>query len=364
MKSITVELSRGVYETLNLDDLVKHGCSLIEFLCFLSISDIEEYVQETYYKRKPQYNVGAMIQLGIAYYFYKGKGYMRIANSLTEYEIAMLKIKKAPSKSEIHDFIHYRLGENGFEEIMSRIVPALHHLANEKGYNRLSQDSAPLEASRHDKNAEFNVHYCCKMDKGHITMQGPVPLWCTHTNGQANDSPHYKPHAYKLASLGVSAEFENMDGQYDSFENYAICAQVLGAYPYITLPEDAVVNEEGKIRRIDHWCNKLWKEGGNPKDPIEEKLKFLFEHGRIEQVGAYYRNKNLIEGMPKEKKDLRKEQERIHSHIKDTVKFDIRNRMNSKKALHIKAAFVSYQLLVLTALQNDLNPNEFGFIDR
>lgn len=362
MKSTTVELTCGVYETLNLDDLVKECCSLLEFLYFLAISDIEEYVLKTYYKRNPQYNVGAMIRLGIAYYFYKGKGYVRIVKSLTDRDLALLKIKKIPSKSEVHHFVHYRVGEKRFQEIMNMIAPKLYRRAKDTGYNRLSQDSTPLEASRYDKYAEFNVHYNCKMDKGHITMQGPIPLWCTHTGGVANDSPYFKPHAYALAEHGVTSDIANMDGQYDSYENHAISVHVLGAHPYITLREDATVNDEGTVEQIDHWCNKLWKEGGSPKKPLEEKLKFLFEQGRIEQVGAYYRNKNLTEGMPKEKTDLRKEQERIHNHIKDTVKFDVRNRMNSKKSLHIIAAFVSYQLLVLTALQNDLNPNEFGFI--
>lgn len=363
MKSLCIEVSSGIFERISLENLVKDGSSLIEFLSFLDIGDIEEHVRSNYYKRKPQHNVGAMLRLSVAYYFNDDKGYNRLVESITEHELRLLKLKKLPSPSILHHFIHYRIGESGFVKIMELIAPKLDKLAEKNGIKHLSHDSTPNEASRYDENADYNPYYQCKMYKSHITMKGTIPLLMTFSNGNAGDAPYLKPHAYKLKELEITGDFMDLDTAYDSFENHALIKHIIGAYPYIGLKENAVINDEGKVEAINHWCNKLWKEGGNPNARMDEKLDFLFHQGRIDQVGMYYRNKNLA-GMPKEKTDLRAVQERIHSHIKGTVKFDVRNRQNSKKSLHVLAAFVSYQLLVLTALQNELNPNEFGFIRR
>ena len=56
---------------------------------------------------------------------------------------------------------------------------------------------------------------------------------------------------------------------------------------------------------------------------IDEKLKFLYENDRQEQVGMYIRNKNLEDKTFPESYILRRECERIHGHIKNTVKFDV-----------------------------------------
>lgn len=50
-------------------------------------------------------------------------------------------------------------------------------------------DSTSLEASRYDNHADYNQHYQCKMDKAHITMVGTYPIFMTHTDGNASDSP-------------------------------------------------------------------------------------------------------------------------------------------------------------------------------
>ena len=364
MKSVTVELSSGVFQKLNIEDLVKHGAHLFEYLCFLDISDIEEYIFQNFYQRAPQHNIGAMLKLAIAYYVDGDKGYIKLVKSLTEYDLTLLKLKKTPSGSRLQQFIQDQIGEENFVKIMHILAKKLDYFAEQNGIHHSSQDSTPLEASRYDKYADYNEHYGCKMDKAHIYMKGTYPLLMTHTCGNANDSPLLEPHLITLNELDISAEFMNIDGQYDSYENHARVRYIIGAYPYIHIRENAVEYEDGSPERVDHWCNKLWKQGGNPNDTIDNKLRFLFEQGRLKQVGAYYRNKNLKEGMPKDKTDLRKEQERIHSHMKQTVKFDIRYLHNSNKSLHITASFVSYQLLVLTASQNGLNPNEFGFIGK
>lgn len=101
-----------------------------------------------------------------------------------------------------------------------------------------------------------------------------------------------------------------------------------------------------------HWANKMWKEGGSKHMKIDDMLRFLYEKGRIEQVGMYLRNENLKDKSFPDSYKLRSECERIHGHIKNTVKFNVRRIMEESKELYSKFSFVVYQLLLLTNLQN------------
>src|SRR5660397_138020 len=69
----------------------------------------------------------------------------------------------------------------------------------------------------------------------------------------------------------------------------------LNARPIISYASNAVINKEGEKERIDHWVNKNWKIGGDVHAPMEDKLKFLYEIGRREQVGMYLRNQNIVD---------------------------------------------------------------------
>lgn len=143
-----------------------------------------------------------------------------------------------------------------------------------------------------------------------------------------------------------------LDGGYDSFENHADIWYKMQAKPLISLPVDAVINEEGESERLGHWANKMWKLGGSKHMKIDDMLRFLYENGRKEQVGMYLRNQNLKDKSSPDSRNLREECERIHGHIKNTVKFNVRRIMEESKELYAKFNFVAYQLLLLTNLQN------------
>jgi hypothetical protein len=130
----------------------------------------------------------------------------------------------------------------------------------------------------------------------------------------------------------------------------------LNANPLISLGVDAVINDEGKLERIDHWANKMWKLGGSKYMNIVEKLELLYENDRQEPVGMYIRNKNLEDKTFPESKKLRQECERIHGHIKYTLKFDVRYIVDKSRELYVKFNFITYQLLLLINLANSIEP--------
>ncbi len=65
--------------------------------------------------------------------------------------------------------------------------------------------------------------------------------------------------------------------------------------------------------------NKKWKIGGDVHVPMENKLKFLYENGREEQVAMYLRNQNISDDSFDEQYKKRVECEMIHRHIKSTL---------------------------------------------
>ncbi len=86
-----------------------------------------------------------------------------------------------------------------------------------------------------------------------------------------------------------------------------------------------------------------------------------YENGRKEQVGMYLRNQNLKDKSAPDSRNLREECERIHGHIKNTVKFNVRRIMEESKELYSKFSFVAYQLLLLANLQNGVkDTHTFG----
>jgi len=363
-KTISVK-HENVYLKLNLNDLVSNGMSIYEFLAFLDTDDIEEYIKTKFYQRMPRYNIKAMIKLSIAYYFYKqnGYGYEWVVNNISNIEAKLIGFNnRIPSKSLLHDFIVNRIGEKGIQQIMYLIAKKLDKQSVKYNINHLNHDSTPVEASRYDYDAKYNTHYECRMYKAHITMKGTVPLLMTFSNGNDNDSPYFEKHAHKLKELNITAEYINMDSAYQSYKNHALCKHVVGAIPNIDIPKSSVYNSKGSEEQISYWCQKLWKKGGYKAKTIEQKLEFLFNNGRVEDVGAYYRNNTVVNGLNERVYKLRSKQEFVHSHIKGTVKFDVRGLCDKNKKLHIMWSFVSYQLMLLCSMQNGLNLNEFGFI--
>jgi hypothetical protein len=94
---------------------------------------------------------------------------------------------------------------------------------------------------------------------------------------------------------------------------------------------------------------------------MENKLKFLYEIGREEQVGMYLRNQNIRDESFDEQYKKRAECEKTHGHIKSTVKFDIRRVRNVSRNIYSLLSFIADRLLVLTELQIKIGENNsFG----
>ena len=362
------KISKVFDEILIEDSLENHlnkiNVSICQLLFFLDISDIAKHVEQKYYSDKDwhfKYDVAAMIKFAVVKFF-RQLPYKKI--KLSEEEAWMLGFQNKdgetliPSGGTLHHFVKYRLNVEGINEVMMMVGQKMGKFIEAKD---AKLDSTPLEASRYDSFSDFNPHYKCKMDKAHITMIGTFPIFMNYTDGLVGDSPQLPVHIAALLKMNLKINEYWLDGGYDSFENHADIWYNLNAKPLISLPENAVINEEGEVERLGHWANKMWKLGGSKYMKINDMLRFLYENGRIEQVGMHLRNQNLKDNNSPDSHNLRKECERIHGHIKNTVKFDVRRIKEESKELYSIINFVVYQLLLLTNLQNQVkSTHSFG----
>ena len=259
---------------------------------------------------------------------FRKQSYRRLVETLSIEDCLALGIQEIepgefliPSASKIHDFAYNRLGLDTFTKIMQLNGTIACENIHE-GHGMV--DSSPVEAARYDNYAQYNPHYRCKMYKMHIFHLNEFPLFEIFSQGNDHDAPFAIPLAENVIQMNPSMSTLQLDGGYDSFDIHAHYWRIFRIPPIINPRDDAVINEEGTIERIDHWVNKMWKIGGNVRDSIENKLLFLFNNGREKQVGMYLRNQNLKNPYFKEEYKSRSDCERTHSHMKRMFNFRVK----------------------------------------
>ena len=340
-----------------LDGIVDDGTSITQLLFHVDLTSVEEHIKTKYFAksgRKFHFDIGTMIRLVVLKAFRKSS-FRKTLYSLTDEDCHFLGMKEIdgiyliPSPSAFHGFMKYRLGTEGFLEIMELVGTELVKAVNEPQIAIV--DSTPLEASRYNPHALFNPHYRIKMDKSHIFHYGSYPLYMIYSDGTTSDTSCLDPLIETVAQMDPDMSAIILDAGYDTFKVHAKIWKTHGIYPLIQFREDAIIHGDGTLERITHWVNKKWPEGGDIHKNLEEKLHFLYDHDRIEQVGKYLRNLNIQDKDFNSKCRKRSDCERKHKHIKDTVKFDIRGLLHTSKEMYTYAHFISYQILVLAHAQ-------------
>lgn len=339
-------------DSLNLIPVTK----LLEEMDFFRIeSELHEHLNYAH-SRRWIYPPILLLKLLIVLTFRK-KSFRRLVSSLTCEDCIALGIEEdkdgifhIPSASNVHDFAYNRLGE-GF---LSKLMMLNGSIASENIQNGNGMvDSTPIEASRYDKYAQYNPHYRINMYKMHIFHIDDFPLYEIFSDGNEHDAPYAIPLAEEVVRMKPSFNAVKLDGGYDSFSIYAHYWSIFDLIPIIDPRENAVISFEGTEERIDHWVNKKWQMGGNIEDSIENKLHFLYEQGRKEQVGMYLRNQNLLNQNFGEEYKSRSDCERTHSHMKRMFNFRVKWIQERSKAFYMALNFISYQILLLARLLNN-----------
>ena len=346
---------------LTLNELLPNRTSICQYLQHVDLYHLERYVTDTCYENGGEhaiYDPRILLKLVIVKFF-RQLSYADTVDTLTEQDCRYLGLPWTtdgyivPARSTLHHFVKYRLKEEGFERLMEIIGSLVCKTSRD---TTGIMDSTPVEASRYDKNAEFNVHYQCKMYKAHIFHLGDIPLFCQFSGGNESDSTYAIDLIKSVARMNPNIPEVFADAGYDAFQIHADIYHFLHAKPFIQFRGTAVVQEDGTEARIDHWVNKMWKLGGSLTDTLRQKLEFLYSHGRQQQIGMYLRNQNVTDPQFSDMYSKREDCERTHNHIKATLKFDVKRVRNESKRLYVLANFVVYQILLLGHLQNNILP--------
>lgn len=157
------------------------------------------------------------------------------------------------------------------------------------------QDATPIEALRHDEEAEYNAHYEVKGYKGDIIMdlKTGVPLSKRVTWINEDESRDLVPQLDELLEAGMGVRNHWIDGGYDDYHNQAWMGvhRIRAHHP---IHKNWVHNEKGDVSRLRKLYNKHWKgEGYRADAPTESILLFLFEKGYDEEAGAFFRNYSM-----------------------------------------------------------------------
>jgi hypothetical protein len=337
------------------------GIPLKSYLNSPALESLAETIEREYYDQETprwHYPVVLMLKLLVIKCFHQ-QSYARAIYSLTQEDWHNLGVSpedRLPHPATLQHFVKYRLGVDGMQRVMMLTGSALTRKLDGESIGII--DSTPLEALRYNQDAPYNPHYQIQMDKAHIMHLGRYPLAMVYSGGTDTDITHLPRLIATVAPMQPNVVGVQLDSAYDSYEAHAQIWYYLDAWPCIALREGAVIQEEGTEKRIHHWVNKLWKEGGDVHAPLEEQLRFLFEQGRGEQVGMFFRNKNTLNPEFSTLLHGRGDCERVHNHIKTTVGFRLKGIRHESRELYILLNFIVYQLLLLVGCTAEIeNPS-------
>jgi hypothetical protein len=343
---------------------IEPGTPITLFLSRTSLSSLVESIEQDYYQMdvpRFRYPTSIMLKL-VAVKCFRKLSYARTIQFLTLQDCVHLDMPRdetgfrIPHPATLHHFVKYRLGTDGVKSMMNLLGTTLVKELPDAKVGIV--DSTPLEASRYDKYAPFNPHYTIRMDKAHIFHLGQFPLAMVYSGGLDADSTHLPSLISVVKPMNPHLDIVKLDGGYDTFQSLADIWYHLQCRPCATPREGAVYHEDGTVDRVRHWVNKLWKKGGDIHAPLGEQLRFLYEQGREEQVGMFFRNQNLKDPVFETLLKGRGDCERVHNSIKSTVTFQIKRIRQESKELYMILNFISYQMLLVTGLVAGLdNPS-------
>ena len=351
------------------------------FLHYHVIPEIVKLMLCSRYKNLEHYhkNIEAMLKTLIYQRIRRIRYYKRVERHLKEYDTDAELLgfvrdenngRHIPDKKTIGHFENTRLGIKGMNEIRDAYVVTLKNELAKYGCEfgeKISIDSTPLTALSKDPEGRYNLHYEKYMYKVHIVtdVNTNIPLFTMVSSGTEYDGHYLIPILEKLSSLGIHPKKIYADGHYDIIENWAIVSMKYGAKLQIKLAENSIFRDDGKLKYLQKEYQKLHhNDDFKPQDQIgfDEMLQYLFEHGKYDCVGAYFRNQWYLKWKKKmvelkknseEEKNPRSKSEGLHGHLKENMMFEVfmdgRGMRYAEK--HVNMILISLLVVALTRVQ-------------
>jgi hypothetical protein len=254
-------------------------------------------------------------------------------------------IAKRPSAATLNNFVNNKLAKIS-GEIGKEIVSVVLRLSSRV---IITIDSTPAEASRYNRDADFNPYYNIRMDKCHIIMINGYPLFMVQSNGNAGDNLYAEQLIRSLSGSDLSGKSIEIyvDGGYDAFLTYAVAYMVTGSVMRCNQGVDAVYSGVDDACIRERYA-RMWKLKGfdaHKKNDTDFMLRFLFRNGEEELVGKYLRDKSMRLDGTEGKTSVRFVCETMHRSMKRWIDLNILRIRKATKIIRMKCRFLCTQLL-------------------
>ena len=238
----------------------------------------------------------------LGYMVMKGYRSIRAAyRSLTEEAFIKLGFDRRPSYECLREFINDRLGNDGLIELFYTLIERIVQYGKRNGLDigrRLGEDATDIRALKHDIEAHYSGYYKeygYKLDIVFDLEHDALPLAFTALDINANEGECLVPSIEKLKGLGCHPTFIAFDTKYATYHNIGYCG-VHGIDCAYKIPVNWKYNSKGDVEEI----KRRYQRYHNNDDWIvnatmDDMLWYLYKHGDIEYVGAYYRNLAMTE---------------------------------------------------------------------
>ena len=300
------EERRGVANAIGMfrDPDPGHPVDAGEFLSHLDTMDLAARVWRRY--RRPQqvrWDPEAMLRVvlyfGIMGYHHLTRAWRDLV--LRPELVYALGLDDVPPYKTLWHFVTVRLGREGMHELFSRLVELVVSEGQARGLpigEKVSVDAMPIETGPRDKRAQYSPYYKVRGYKAHNvvdTVYG-IPLDVKVTEMYVGECPELPSALRRVKSRGCTVREVVADTGYDSFENFGVVCQELGAMFWIRFPKTARIDPRGEGERLSRMYERCWKDKAyEPRAPLDRRLSYMYvmKTRWREDVCRYHRNEAL-----------------------------------------------------------------------
>jgi hypothetical protein len=285
-------------------------------------------------------------------------------------ELLGFKIGKLPTYETIRDFINTRLTDELEEELFYKFVKEIELELKRHGESlgeETGEDATPIRAKRYDCEAEYSGYYKMKGWKKDIVidLKHKIPIAYSDIEINEDEAKCLIPNLEKIKKMNIRCKMIKVDNGYSDLVNIAHAIMRYNTELHYRIQDNWIIRNDGKFEEIKREYQKNWEdENFRITDDIEYMLRFLYNKGYIEKVGAYYRNQKMEDYKIDPVNNIKKINERSKSewfndYVKKHLGFDFILPKKGKRAAFRSTTMCILGILVvaLTRIQNGVTKN-------
>jgi len=298
LEAMLTQLEKCVFVKPDKD----HPVRAVEFAACLNVEPLLPFFDNpAIYKdfKKIAPRLPPRIRFFIYYLLSRQTSILAAYREFSEEDAKMLGFDKKPTYEMVREFMNERIGVERFPELFRLVITTIREEAEKRGIQigeRIAEDATDIRALKHDKEAKYSGYYKefgYKSDVVHDLEHQDLVLYYRPMEITADEGQNLPYAQEELLALGIKPKEWFADTKYATYENIA-CSEIRGIHLKYKIPKGWKYNKKGEEQEI----KRIYQKYHNAPDfvpgaSIEYQLKYLYERGEIEAVGAYFRNKRM-----------------------------------------------------------------------